>query len=846
MNRSRLLILVFFCNLLISYFRVYGQTAPADTVKNVKADSLDTDADILEAKIDYKANDSIIFLGELKKLYMYGEANVLYENMNMTAAVIEMDYNRDLITAYGLPDSSGKLKGNPVFKDDGEEMQAEKIMFNLKSKRGKIYNALTKQGELLVYGAEIKRDSNNVIYMKDMKCIPCEHADSRTVFRATRAKIIPNDKIVTGPMYLEIGGVPTPLGLPFGYFPNTKKRANGVLLPTFGNSPAQGFNLREGGFYWGINDKTDMIVRGDIYSNGSWAVRTTNNYLVLYKAAGSLNLGFSQFNIGDRDIPAEFKKQRSYSISWQHRQDNKNNPKVNFTANVNYQNARYNTFNAINTGQYLTNTFQSNINYSRTFKIGTLSSNATHSQNNNTRITDISFPQLTFNVNRFFPFKRENAVRQNVFDKIGVNYLFEARNTLSGVDSTLFKGDIEKKMKYGVRHSLPISTNFNLFKYITVTPALNLSSVMYTKSIRKQFVTDINPAGRIKTDTVNGFVAGYDANFSTAFNTKVFFDYQYKKGRVRQIRHLLIPTLTYVYRPDLGESHYGFWKKVQTDTFGRTTNYSIFENSLFGGPAAGKQNSLNFNLNNNIEAKVRQQTDTGITYKKVVLLQNLGITGGYNFALDSMHMSQLGVTARNRIWKFFDVVAGANFDPYGYRIDSETNRIIRVKQYAWNYNNTPARILNANFALNATFGSNDLLRKEKAKQSPDLTNGAERGVKVETKEQEKLPWNLSVFYNLTLDYADPRKAKTMQTLNFSGDISPTKNWKLGVTSGFDFVNKQLSYTSFDIYRDLKCWEARINWVPFGFRKSYNLTINLKTAMLSDFKIPRQRQWFDNF
>jgi len=818
-----------------------------DTLKNVKPDSI-AQSSMLESKIEYKANDSIVFLGPERLLFLYGQANVLYENMNMTAEVIEIDYNNNLITAYGLPDSTGKLQGNPVFKDDGEEMSAERIMFNLKTKKGKIYNALTKQGELLVFGAEIKRDSNNVIYMKGMKCIPCEHADSRTVFRATRAKIIPNDKIVTGPMYLEIAGVPTPLGLPFGYFPNTKKRANGVLMPTFGNSPNQGFNLREGGFYWGISDKTDMVVRGDIYSNGSWAVRTTNNYLLLYKSAGALNLGYSQFNIGDKDVPATFKKQSSYSINWQHRQDNKNNPKVNFGANVNYQNARYNTFNAINTGEYLTNTFQSNINYSRTFKIGSLSSNATHNQNNNTRITEISFPQLTFNVNRFFPFKRENAVRQNVFDKIGVNYLFEARNTLSGVDSTLFKGDIEKKMKYGVRHSLPISTNFNLFKYITVTPALNLTSVMYTRSVRKEFLTDLSPAGRLVTDTVNGFVAGYDANFSTALNTKVFFDYMYKRGKVRQIRHLLIPTLTYVYRPDLGEEQYGFWKKVQTDTFGRSTNYSIFDGSLFGGPAAGKQNSLNFNLNNNIEAKVRQQTDTGVTYKKVVLLQNMGITGGVNFALDSFQVNPIGITARNKVWKFFDLVAGANFDPYGYRMDTETKRVHRVSQFAWNYNNTALVMQNANVAVNASFGSNDLVVKERAKQSPDLTNAAERGVKVDMKEQEKLQWNLSVFYNLTFSYDNNnmRKLNTLQTMNFSGDISPTKNWKLGVTSGFDFVNKQISYTSFDIYRDLKCWEARINWVPFGFRKSYNLTINLKTAMLSDFKIPRQRQWFDNF
>lgn len=830
--------------MLISCHLLNAQTLPADTIKKVNADTL-TDSGTLEGKIEYKANDSIVFLGDKKIGLLYGDANVIYENMNITARVIEIDYSKNLITAYGLPDSTGKLSGTPVFKDGEQEMKAEKIMFNLKTKKGKIFNALTNQGELLVYGNEIKKDSNNVIYMRNMKCIPCKEADARTVFRATRAKIIPNDKIVTGPMYLEIAGVPTPLGLPFGFFPNTKKQHSGILIPFFGNSPAQGFNLRDGGFYWGINDQTDMVIKGDIYSNGSWALRTTNNYNVRYVASGALNLGYSRFNIGDRDIPSQFSQQSSYSIGWVHRQDNRNNPKVNFSANVNYQNQEYNRFNALNTGQYLTNTFQSNINFSRTFKIGSLAANATHNQNNNTRQVDISFPQLTFNVNRFFPFKRENATKQNVFDKIGVNYLFEARNTLSGVDSTLFKGDLEKKLKYGIRHSLPISTNFNMLKYITVTPAVNLSSVMYTRSVRKEFLTDLSPAGRIKTDTVNGFVAGYDANFSTAMNTKVFFDYVYKKGKIRQIRHLMIPTLTYVYRPDLGKENYGFWKKVQTDTMGRTTNYSIFENSLFGGPGIGEQNALNLSLNNNIEAKIKQQTDTGITYKKVVVLQNLGLTGSYNFAADSFQMSQINITARNQFFKFFDVVVGAAFDPYGF--DAQTKR--RVSDYAMNYNNTLLRFVNSNIAVNASFGSNSLEAMRKTRQAPDLTNAAERGAKKEAEETaEKINWTLNMYYNyvITPDIMNVGKFRSTQTLNFSGNINPTKYWKLGVTSGYDFVNKQLSYTSFDIYRDLKCWEARIGWVPFGFRKSYNLTINLKTGMLSDIKIPRQRQWFDNF
>jgi hypothetical protein len=845
-------ILVFLWFVLISYNELYAQSNTRDTIVKAAVDTL-VDEGTLESKIDYKAKDSIVYLARKKVAILYGEANVVYESMNVTAAAIEIDYSSNMITAYGMLDSAGKLVGTPQFKDAEQEMNAEKIMYNLKSKKGKIFNALTKQGELLVYGNEIKKDSNDVIYMKNMKCIPCEFADSRTVFRATRAKIIPNDKIVTGPMYLEIGGVPTPLGLPFGFFPNTKKQHNGILIPFYGNSPTQGFFLKDGGFYMGINDMTDMTIRGDIYSNGSWGLRTLNNYNVAYKAVGSVALGFSQFNIGDKDLAplgsTKFSKQRSYSVSWQHRQDNKNNPKVNFGANVNYQNQLYNKYNALNSGTYLQNTFQSNVNFSRTFKVGVMALNATHSQNTNTKKVDISFPQLTFNVNRFYPFKRENAVKQNVFDKIGINYLFEARNTLSGYDSTIFKGNIDDQLKYGIRHSLPISTNFNMLKYITVTPAVNLSSVMYTRSNRKEFIRNDFGHDTVVDKTIYGFVGGYDANFSTALNTKVFFDYYFFGKRLKQIRHLLIPTLTYVYRPDLGEEQYGFWKKVQTDTLtnGNTLRYSIFEKSLFGGPAIGKQNSLNVNLNNNIEGKVKYVNDTGVTYKKIVIIQNLSGTGSYNFAADSFQMSNIGLSARNKLFKYFDVLVSSNFDPYGY--DKVGKR--RVKEYAQNYNGKMLRFLTANLAVNATFGSNDVIALQKAKQSPNLTNGAERGAKTSTVQNEVLPWNLSVYYNynITPDPTDPAnnsKFKTTQALTFSGDVAPSKYWKVGITSGYDFIAKGLSYTSFDIYRDLKCWEARIGWVPFGFRKSYSVTINLKTGMLNDIKVPRQRQWYDNF
>lgn len=850
---------------------------PGDSIKNVTVDSLDDGEDIdpLQHPIVYNARDSIRYETKGQKIYLFGDGFVQYDDMNLKAEYIEVDNEKNTITAYGKVDSAGMQSGNPVMKIEGQESTARKIIYNLKTKKGKIYDIMTKEGDLLLKGSEVKKDSNNVIYMRDLKCIPCQYEDSRTIFKAKRAKIIPDDKIVTGPMYLEIGGVPTPLGLPFGYFPNTKKRHSGILIPFYGNSDALGFYLKDGGFYWGISDQTDMAIHGDIYTNGSWGLRTVNNYLVNYKYNGTLSLGYSEFRSGEKEIPSSYTKQKDISINWRHFQDQKNNPTIRFSSDVNIRTSKYNKFNAQNTGQYLTNTFQSNINLTKTFKIGNLSVNARHDQNTQTKLMNISFPELTFNINRFYPFKKESRIKQNPIDKIGISYLLEARNTLSGADTSIFKGNIGDSLKYGFRHSLPISTNITLFKYFTLTPALNFSAVMYTKYSEKSLedftqiedYTYRNPITnkdttikkpfirhRVRTDTKSEFITGYDANFNTALTTKLFMDYMFRGKRVKQIRHLLIPTLAYTYRPDFGEEQYGFWKKVNTDTIGNFQKYSVFERNIFGGPAQGTQNSLSVNLNNNLEAKIRKKTDTGFVFNKVTILQNLSFAGSYNFAADSFKMSYLSMTGRTKIWKYFDLVFGSTFDPYYTTVvtsnvlnpntDFYDERAYRTKQYLINTNGRVMDFTTGNIAINAAFSSNSFVSRAK---KPDLTNGAEKGATPTntTQAQEKLPWNLNVYYNVTYTKV-LEKIKDIQTLNFSGDVSITKYWKLGVTSGYDFNSRNLSYTSINVYRDLRCWEARIDWVPFGFRKSYSLTINLKTSMLSDVKVPRQRQWYDNF
>jgi hypothetical protein len=801
-----------------------------DTPKTVKQDSLQTAS--LDSPVYYQATDSIRFLVEKQHIFLYGDGQVEYEGVKLNAEQIEIDYENNLVYAHGLRDSLGNLYGTPVFKSDEEEIACEEIIYNIKTQKGKIKNIITKQGELIIKGEKIKKDSNNVMYFKNLACLPCEFDDAKTLFRATKAKVIPNDKIVTGPMYLEIAGVPTPLALPFGYFPNTKKRGkSGLIIPTYGESPTLGYFLKDGGFYWAINDKVDMQFRGDIYTFGSWAVKTITNYSARYKFSGNLNLGYSTFNIGEKELP-DFSKKRDFFVRWTHVQDAKSRPGTNFSATVNAGSNSFNQYNAQSSGQYLTNTFASNISYARVYKMGALFINALHNQNTQTKIIEATLPSVTFNVNRFFPFRNETRTRQNWLDKIGMSYLVETKAFLSRADSLFFNEDSPDQIRYGIHHSLPISTNMNLFKYFTFTPAINIGAWNYMQSLDYNWNSTLN---KLETDTISGFKSAFDLSVSGEINTTVYGNYFFKGKGLKQIRHQVIPTIRFTYRPDQTLNELGFYKEVQYDTIGNTRQISRFSNGIYGGPGTGRNGQLYVNLNNNIEAKVRQKTDTGFIMKKIVLLQNLSLNGAYDFIATEFNLSTLGLTGRTRIWKNIDLLFGGVFDPYALN-ESGT---ARVNSFQWDNGTRPLRFTAGNLAVNTAFSNSTFTM---VKTAPQLTNTVEN--KSGNPTSAGLPWTINLYYNLVYRHEFVQTSYT-QTLNLSGDVAVTKKWKLGFTSGYDFTNKDISYTSLNIYRDLHCWEARFDWVPFGFNKRYSVSLNLKTSMLRDIKPSRTRAWYDN-
>ena len=817
----------------------------------------------LNSKVVYSSDDSINFSLTTQKAYLFGNASVAYEGIVLKAAYIELDMNKNIVFATYQKDSLGNTIGKPVFIDDEQEFTTETITYNFETKKGLITQIITQEGEGFIHSDTAKKFENNVLYIKNGAYTTCNQEHPHFAIKSPKIKIIPDDKILTGPAYLSIADIPTPLGVPFGMFPNQKGRASGILIPTYGESAIAGFFLKDGGYYFGINDNMDLALRGDIYSKGSWAARALSSYKKRYKYAGNLSLRYSVFKFGDVELP-DFSKEQDFFVSWTHTQDPKAKPNSRFSAKVNAGSSSYNKYNSNNSADYLRNTLQSNISFSKSWtgKPYNLAINLRHSQNTLTKSVDLSLPEVVFSVNRFYPFKsKKKSVGTKWYDKIGVGYRMDAINKINTFDSLLFTSTSLEDLNNGIKHTIPISTSFKIFKYLNLSPSINYTDRWYFQSIEKSWINNT-----LLTDTVQGFNSASDFSFNTSLKTKIYGMMQFKGKNIKAIRHVATPNISFSYRPDFGEESWGYYKTVQNDVNGNTQTYSIFGDyntwkGIYGAPPSGKYGVINFGLTNNLEMKVANKKDTITGTKKIILIENLTLSSSYNMAMDSLKWSDIRLNGYTRlINNVLNLKYKATFDPYILITDS--NGLTKnINKFEWKEINRLSRIENSDWILSLNLRLKHNMFNKKTTPSKPLTSEQGTAEELEMINQNRedyvdfsIPWSLNINYNLsylnnyyytTSKVLDSISDKVIQTLSFSGDINLTEKWKIGFRSGYDFVNKDFTYTSIDIYRDLHCWEMNFNWIPFGFLQSYNFSIKVKSAVLQDLKLTRKREWFDN-
>lgn len=829
-----------------------SQASSSDTLLPIPLSS-----NALTSVVHYQAADSVGFDINKRKAQLYKQGLIKYETMELKADDIRIDFDSQMLFARPVIDSAGKTMGRPFFKEGESEYIADSIAFNYMTKKGLISGVVTSEGDGFLHGTKVKKMNDSVMYISSGQYTTCNYSHPHFAINFSHSKLINNNKIFTGPAYVSIEDVPTPLVLPFAFFPMSHgDRATGLIIPSYGWMDNRGYYLKDGGYYFAINDTVDLALTGDIYTNLSWAAEAKSNYCVRYKFKGNFDI---RYGVTKEGIPGDsntFSKYSDFKFAWRHDQDAKANPHSRFSADVNLQSRNYNK-NTTNRNDYFNSTTTSSVSYSA--QLGTmfnLAASLRESYNVQTGLINLKLPSVSLSSTTFYPLRRkEVSGAYRWYENISLSYSLSADNNITSQDSDLFKLSVFNKMQYGVQHAVPMSLSVKILKFFNWTNSASYNERWHWSTIRKNYDAT---TGQLTIDTVRGFRANRDVSFNSSLSTRIYGMFNFKYGPVKALRHVINPSVSFSYRPDFGDARYGWWQSY-TDTTGYVYRYSIFEQSLYGGPTDGRSGAVNFSIGNNLEMKVADAKDTITGTKKVTLIENLTLSASCDLARDSLRWSDLSLSGRTTLFKNMVINYSGSFSPYFIDEDGRKHN-----QFVWEVQDKLLQKNNSTWSTQLSFSLNNATFQKDEKTGADkkASGGTVLPPLMQTPYNYNpamlmgsyadftMPWNLSVSY--TLSYVSTYVAKqynfkrdVIQTLSISGNVDLTKNWKISVTTGYDFVNKGISYTSLDIYRDLHCWEMRFNWVPFGYYKSWNFQINIKAASLKDVKYQKQQSYQSN-
>lgn len=860
-----------------------GDPMPADSTRTRLSRINRTETD-LKNSVTFEAKDSLVMVGQ-NNTYLYGDGNVEYGEFKLNAQEIRMELDKSTVYAEGAIDSTGNLAGNPVFNQGSDSYESKQMSYNFKTERGYITDVVTEQGEGYLTGGRSKKMEDGSYFIEDGMYTTCDnHEHPHFGLRITKGKMIPNKNVVSGPAYMVLADVPLPIALPFGYFPFTKDYSSGIIFPTFGEDYNRGFYLRDGGYYFAISDYVDLALRGEIYTKGSWGISGHSSYTKRYKFRGNFDFSYITTIYGDKGSP-DYSKQKNFQIVWSHSQDTKANPNMKFSASVNFTTSGYtrNDLNSYYNSSFTENTKSSTVNMTYRFP-GTkwsLSTTANISQRTQDSTLAVSFPNLNVTLSQVAPFKRKKAVGgERWYEKIRLSYSGQFQNSLTANQDQFFKKSLIKDWRNGMRHSIPVSATFSLFKYINISPSISMNDRMYTSKIRRQWDTQ---ASREVADTTYGFYNLFDFNASLSLDTKIYGFWKPMKflgDKVQMIRHVITPTISFSASPDFSDPMWGVWGSydyVDSQGLPQTRKYNYFSHGIFGSPSQGKSGVVSMSLANNLEMKVKSDNDsTGV--KKVSLIENFTISQSYNFAADSMNWSNVNTSILLRLVKNFNLNLSATWDPYTYRL-SPSGSPVRVNVPRWKAGKGWVRLASTGTSFSYTLNNQTFSKKKDNGKDNEKGNGdnddetpfdgedgseandydpgdLKRKRRQEAKKEAasadadgyskwECPWSLTFNYSVNYGYGAfdydklEYKGKWTQNLSFSGNIRPTTNWNFSFSASYNFDLKKISYMNCSISRDLHCFTMSASFVPFGPYKSYNFHIAVKSSLLQDLKYDKR-------
>ena len=841
-----------------------------DTVRKSKS--------ALEEPVSYSAKDSITFDYTNSRAHLFGGSQVNYQNLQLTADDISLSLDSSLVHASGRPDSTGAIQGKPLFKQGEDEYEPDRISYNFKTRKAFISNVYTQEGEGFMQSREGKRDSSGVMYVQNGKYTTCDAEHPHFYVSLTRAKMHPGKNVIFGPAYLVVEDVPLPLAIPYGFFPFSSSYKSGFIMPTYGDETTRGFYLRDGGYYFAINDKVDLKVLGEFYTKGSWGLSAQTNYKKRYRFGGNFFFSYQNTKEGEKNMP-DYSVSKSFKLTWSHRQDAKANPTQSFSASVNFATSSYernNLTSMYNPESYTQSTRTSSVSYSKTFsKVGlTLSGSFNLSQNMRDSSISVTLPTLSISQSRFNPFKRKKAAgKERWYEKIAMSYTGTLANSINTKEDKLFHSSLVKDWRNGMRHQVPISASFSVLNYINVTPSFTFTDRMH--KVMQGWDTERQDVQR---DTVYGFYNVYNYNMSISANTKLYGMYRpmpwFGGKKIAAIRHVFTPTVSFSYAPDFSQSRFGFYDSyVKTDANGNvsTVRYSPFSGMMYGTVGQGMTGSVTMDVANNIEMKVRTDKDsTG--YRKISLIDELGGSLSYNMAAKRRPWSDLNLRARIKLTKKYTYSMNAVFATYAYEKD-ENGRVYVGDHTEWSrgrFGRFQGTAQNISYSI-----SNETFRKLFGKKHRTTTSDDELDEELDEEEETdptmqnvdpdrkkgktganqesngdvdedgylkfSLPWSINIGYGVTIRentqgrFNDKRMRypyKLSHTLNFSGNIRISEGWNINFSSGYDFNMHKLSMTTASLSRDLHCFQMSCSMVISPYT-SYNFTFACKAGTLAD-------------
>ncbi len=835
---------------------------------STKQDSLPKKKEFLTDKVNYKAKDYVTLNQRLKQTTLYNEAEVYYQDMEIKAGIIVIDHNKNLVYAGRLKDSAGVYSQAPTFQQGANLVEPDSIIFNTETKKALIFNSRTEQSGGYIIADITKKENDSVYFINRGKFTTSEEKDDpEFYFLMRKAKIVPNKKVVTGLTNMYIYNVPTPIGMPFAYFPLSQKQTSGILFPTFGQDSRRGYNIQNGGYYFAISDYADLALYADYYTNGSYGFRTESNYALRYKFRGNFGVRYENLINSERGFP-DYSKSSIYNIRWSHSQDSKSNPSSRFSASVNLGSSKYyqESVNQLNASNFLNNTLSSSVSYSKSF-VGepqvNISLTATHSQNTRTQQIDMTLPTFQGSVSRIYPFAPSIGTKKGIIDNINFQYNVNAQNRIRTNDSLFFKPQMFEDARVGVQQSIPISTNFKVFKHFSVSANTNFQENWTLNTIRKYYDQEENQV--LKKD-LTGFDSFRTYNFSTSVGTSIYgmfnFEKKGKDAKIKAIRHIMRPSISYNINPAFDE-YYDSFDYITANGDLTRGEYSRFEESIYGAPNKTFSSSMGLSLGNNFEAKVRDRDSTKTEAKKIILLNNLNFSTSYNFAGDSLQWSPVRVSGGTQLFdNKMSVNFGMTLDPYA--LDNNNKR---VNQFNIDNGGSLFRMTSASMNLSYSLSSDSFKAgKEPDQRAKDESlrsggraddlfgvsqNFAEQRLGDEDEDKEKevesefynftLPWSLRLAYAVNYSNSSRQREISSNSLMFSGDVDLSPRWTVGVSSGYDFKNQGFTYTQLRFERDLMSWRMNFSWIPFSDRSSWNFFIGIKSSLLKDIKYDKRRE-----